>query len=213
MSNSSPQNNTSPQNKSKYGDLQSKMKNKLLKGAIFDSADYFLRLSKLKEKMGVDKERPISIFEFIRKKEDGTLTNPSKLIYDNSYLQEKYIKPKGAVFDSADWSLALSGIIKTHPTQKPHPIMMYFSNDKTLLIPHPEAVNDIDENQIYEITKNVDDKLKKKYGNLDTKDVVKLRLNKKKQNSKFENKEDFYLELNSKNKINPQPKEDENTKN
>ena len=102
-------------NENKYGDLIEKSpKRRLMKGkkqnnhstlffiklnksaSIFDSADYFMRLAKLKEsKLEPSEDKPMTVFEFLRKKEDGKLNQPSKVNFDTAYLQEKYIKPKG----------------------------------------------------------------------------------------------------------------------
>ena len=66
------------------------------------------------------------------------------------------------------------------------------------MIPHPEVIKSLDENRIYQITQDVDQKLKKKYGNISTAQINKLRINKKKQNLQHFDSADYYLELSAK---------------
>ncbi len=108
--------------KKRFGNLQERKKlppqisekelvdRKLREGrAFFDSADYFRALQGVRD-VPMVAALPSCIFVF-KRDESGALVRNQTEPFSETLMQQLVTPPKGAYFDSADWSLSLHGLL------------------------------------------------------------------------------------------------------
>lgn len=129
--------------------------------SYFDSADYFSALAR-----GRKDDTPVapSAIYLFKRNSDGTLTRIAGEPFSQQRLAEKLVQRQSSHFDSADWSLALHGLLEFPLHTEPHPVMVHVSQEQVAVVPHPEHEKTLGPEAIHSIASAADAELRKQYG-------------------------------------------------
>jgi len=161
---------------SKYGkDLSKDMIRRKLanKRRYFDSAEYFARLSQQAPatdgaaQVQQQQQREIPVLHLFKRAPEGFVkhsTAPITSILAPALGPDG--KPSRKHFDSADWQMSLQGFLEYPIGEKPHPVLLYFTQDKVGIAAHPlskltEKANEAD---LADMCAQADEELRARYG-------------------------------------------------
>jgi hypothetical protein len=162
----------------KYGREMSKdaIRRKLIKKRrYFDSAEYFARLANGSHGNNDDgvaatdenKANAIPVLVLFKRAPEGFVKHSTTPITTILAPPPGDGKPARSHFDSADWSMSLAGFLEYPLGEKPHPVMLYFTQDKVGIAPHPHSKlsdNASAEADLAEMCEQADEELRSRYG-------------------------------------------------
>lgn len=158
----------------KYGRELSKeaIRRKLIKKRrYFDSAEYFASIARRPAAADApddDRANAIPVLVLFKRAPEGfvkhsttpitTILAPPPDTADG--------KPSRKHFDSADWQMSLQGFLEYPIGEKPHPVMLFFTQDKVGIAAHPlsklsDAASEAD---LAEVCEQADEELRSRYG-------------------------------------------------
>jgi hypothetical protein len=163
----------------KYGRELSKdaIRRKLIKKRrYFDSAEYFSRLANRNQgdvaaESDENRANAIPVLVLFKRAPEGFVkhsTTPiTTILAPPPTAAATDGKPARSHFDSADWSMSLAGFLEYPLGEKPHPVMLYFTQDKVGIAPHPLSKlsdNASAEADLAEMCEQADEELRSRYG-------------------------------------------------
>jgi hypothetical protein len=161
----------------KYGRGMSKeaIRRKLIKKRrYFDSAEYFASIARRASndpaaQQEDDRANAIPVLVLFKRAPEGfvkhsttpitTILAPPPDTADG--------KPSRKHFDSADWQMSLQGFLEYPIGEKPHPVMLFFTQDKVGIAAHPLSKlsdNAASEADLAEVCEQADEELRSRYG-------------------------------------------------